>query len=358
MIFTIVVAIRILPFTLQSMLPSIAVVKDLSSAAADIGLKRLQEYRPEDTFTMRPYSSWALSRLCQRERIIKDPYFVHLTSAGKGTVVYIFDNFITKDESRLKSTDRFILFNDYTSRGFDIIYKRGLQAASIIGHELYGVAPYANIVLNKVGYNGINNKNFTRNVLAAFRDAIGNVTARNQKAIFNLGLNFGNLTASQLHKIENYIKYAHSKGITIVKSAGNTHTNACSVNVSNMTEVISVGAINTKHELWVESETKASNYGPCVEIMAPGTDIYQSNEHFGFGTAFAAAHVTGIVATYLTFGVQPHDIKQTLIDSSTKNLLHFIWHTPNRTAFNMPTSHSIFKSYSATLDLYLKHRLA
>ncbi|MFE2427337.1 S8 family peptidase [Streptomyces sp. NPDC059373] len=86
-------------------------------------------------------------------------------------------------------------------------------------------------------------------------------------------------------------------GVFPVVAAGNDNINACFVSPASSPQAFAVGAIDeTDHRAWF------SNWGPCVDIHAPGTDILSSFLNGTFrtmdGTAMAAPHVAGIAALY------------------------------------------------------------
>ncbi|MDX6348571.1 MAG: hypothetical protein QOF84_3361 [Streptomyces sp.] len=86
-------------------------------------------------------------------------------------------------------------------------------------------------------------------------------------------------------------------GVFPVVAAGNDNINACFVSPASSPQAFAVGAIDeTDHRAWF------SNWGPCVDIHAPGADILSSFLNGTFrtmdGTAMAAPHVAGIAALY------------------------------------------------------------
>jgi hypothetical protein len=91
-------------------------------------------------------------------------------------------------------------------------------------------------------------------------------------------------------------------GVFPVVAAGNDDVNACFVSPASSSEAFTVGSIDENdHRSWF------SNWGPCVDIHAPGTSILSAYLNGTFrdmdGTAMAAPHVTGIAALYkATYG--------------------------------------------------------
>ncbi|MDX3071788.1 S8 family peptidase [Streptomyces sp. MI02-7b] len=86
-------------------------------------------------------------------------------------------------------------------------------------------------------------------------------------------------------------------GVFPVVAAGNGDTDACGTSPAGAPDAFTVAAAD-------ESDRKAefSNWGPCVDINAPGTNITSAARGGGFarmsGTSMAAPHVTGVAALY------------------------------------------------------------
>ena len=89
--------------------------------------------------------------------------------------------------------------------------------------------------------------------------------------------------------------------MTVVAAAGNDAEDACDTSPANVSAVITTGASDPS-----DSAAWFSNWGPCVDLFAPGTDVL-SAAHTSTagvvahdGTSMAAPHVTGAAARYLS----------------------------------------------------------
>ena len=316
-------------------------VAEFGNAAISYLLDYLAGYDYYDYFQVTKYNNWSLSRISHRQPKLVSGDYVYPKKAGSGATVVILDHWVS--EQTLKDDYAYIRAYDYTGTGFDDKYDRGTQAALTIGHESFGVAPDARIVMLKVGYLNIPSDQLRINVI----NAISNTTYRmsdTRSVVIHLGLSFDMLKLSDRMQIEQLLDELYHQGIPVIKSAGSGNIDACDVPISNVSSVVTVGSIAPDNKMVYINASEASNYGSCVDVLAPGSHLSTSQISRGFGTTLSAAFVTGIAALYISMGVPSGDVAQTIIDSATLGIAEVHHNTPNRIAFNLPTSHRIWPS--------------
>jgi len=92
-------------------------------------------------------------------------------------------------------------------------------------------------------------------------------------------------------------------GVTYVVSAGNANADACNYSPANLPATIAVGAIGG-----LDARGNYSNFGPCVDIFAPGTQIYSASNAddsaYFLDTGTSQASAFKVVYAGLTKGLQ------------------------------------------------------
>lgn len=140
-----------------------------------------------------------------------------------------------------------------------------------------------------------------------------------------INLSFSGATPSPLYK--EVLDYAYKHNVLVVAAAGNTstdlvsqkHSPICDETAKN--EVLGVSSVNMNMTL-----SGFANYGACIDIVAPGEDIFvaiptssSSDYAYASGTSFATPLVVGVAAmlwsTHPDWNVE--EVKTALISSTT-----------------------------------------
>lgn len=123
--------------------------------------------------------------------------------------------------------------------------------------------------------------------------------------------------------LDDAVKMSSASGIFYSLAAGNQGTNACNhsparAGAGTDNGVATVAATNSSDREW-----SSSNYGPCVDVWAPGAGILSTKTGGGTttmsGTSMAAPHAGGGAALYLSKNTtaSPTTVEGALTSSAT-----------------------------------------
>ena len=259
--------------------------------------------------------AWGLDRIDQREEALNDTYNYTLT--GAGVTVYVFDSGINSSHEE---------FTGRIEPGFNVIEDaygtedcsgHGTHTASLIGGTTYGVAKQVKLIPVRVLNCRAGNSSS-----ATLYAAINWVIEHHQTgvpAIINLSVGMSKSIA-----FNEAAQALIADGLIVVAAAGNQNRDACLYSPASEPSVISVGGIDR-----AALRASYSNYGACVDIFAPGSDlvggwfgstnIYRSSS----GTSNAAPIVSGIVALMLQDNpsLTQSQVEEQLKSNATRDVL-------------------------------------
>ncbi|KAL0944018.1 alkaline serine protease alp1 [Colletotrichum truncatum] len=214
-------------------------------------------------------------------------------SSGEGTFAYVVDTGI--HISHPDFAGRAIRgYNAQPDEEFDDFGGHGTHVAGIVGSQTYGVVKNATIVDVKVLVGG--GSGTVQTVLDGYNWAVSNITqtpGRLTKSVINLSLGF--TVSSQSSALDDAVQAAYGLGIVTVVSAGNGNQDAVQRSPARAKHAITVAASD-----WKRARAGFSNYGPSVDIFAPGVGIRSLTIDDGYasrdGTSQATPHITGLIA--------------------------------------------------------------
>ena len=248
---------------------------------------------------------------------------------GAGVNVYIIDSGIrhTHVEFGGRVVPAFSAVNDgygpdgcLTSTDF-----HGTHVAGVVGGAVYGTAKGAK--LYTVRAFDCNQTGTSTTILAAI-DWVTTNKVRPAVAVMSL---VGPLSSAINSAVENSM----AAGITYVVSAGNAARDACQYSPASVPGALTVAATTGTSE----NQALYTNYGSCVDLYAPGSDIYAAYNTsdngiwLTSGTSQATGFAAGAAAIYLASnpGASPAEVTQALISAATVGIVKGVTAgTPNR----------------------------
>ena len=129
----------------------------------------------------------------------------------------------------------------------------------------------------------------------------------------------GVLRCSTVPELQSTVNDGINQRIIMVIAAGNDNQDANNVSPPSCRGVIVVGATDQNDKRWI-GQTKSSNFGPRVDVAAPGAGILSTSPGRGYsfrsGTSMAAPHIAGVAALLLSInpGLTPQQIRDCLVN--------------------------------------------
>lgn len=255
-------------------------------------------------------SPWHLDRIDQREDKLKgEAYTPSHSEPGKNVQIVIVDSGVNVDHEDFEG--RAIAFwevgQSQDGTGLPCVGSpcavdndgHGTHTASAAAGKTYGVAPFASILNVKVMDGASGN---LLDVLAGIDYAIGTTNRKRRIISASIGAPMNNNARDAWNDV---IVRAVAAGIPYVAGSGNSNIDACDYLPAAIPAVIAVGATNNQDKRWVGDQT-GSNWGSCVDIMAPG-EMIQAAAHssdtlttYKTGTSMAVPQVAGAIAIHFS----------------------------------------------------------
>ncbi|GHX85069.1 alkaline serine exoprotease A precursor [Vibrio cholerae] len=268
--------------------------------------------------------TWGIDRIDQRDLPLNRSY--NYNYDGSGVTAYVIDTGIAFNHPE---------FGGRAKSGYDFIDNdndasdcqgHGTHVAGTIGGAQYGVAKNVNLVgVRVLGCDGSGSTEaIARGIDWVAQNASG-------PSVANLSLG-GGISQAMDQAVARLVQ----RGVTAVIAAGNDNKDACQVSPAREPSGITVGSTTNN-----DGRSNFSNWGNCVQIFAPGSDVTSASHKGGTttmsGTSMASPHVAGVAALYLqeNKNLSPNQIKTLLSDRSTKGKVSDTQGTPNKLLYSL-----------------------
>ncbi|WP_019855576.1 S8 family serine peptidase [Actinopolyspora mortivallis] len=298
--------------TYETALRGFSVSMDENAAerlAADSRVKYVEQNQRVHAFgTQQDPPSYGLDRIDQRDLPLDGSYTY--PNEGSGVTAYVIDTGVRVSHNT---------FEGRASHGYDFVDNdsvandcngHGTHVAGTVGGAEYGVAKDVDLVgVRVLDCQGSGS-------YAGVIDGIDWVTQNaDGPSVANMSLG-----GSASSAVDDAVRNSISSGVTYGIAAGNSSADACNYSPARVEEAVTVGATNRR-----DGEASYSNYGSCLDIYAPGSNITSawigsdSDTNTISGTSMAAPHVTGAAALVLadTPSASPAQVRDTLVNNAS-----------------------------------------
>ena len=295
-------------------------------SVARIEPDRLMSYSAVD----QPNPPWGLDRIDQRSLPVSKTYTY--SSTGAGVKAYVIDSGIFAGHVDFGGRVRSGFTTVLDGRGTDDCFGHGTHVAGILGGQTYGVAKGVSLIAVRVlDCSGVTTESQLINgidwVIADHQSgvpAVANISIGGPPSVL----------------IDSAVQALFDDGVSVSIAAGNSGLSACGGSPGRVPSALTVAASNP-----ADARPSFSNWGPCVDLFAPGFSILSAAigsptaSAIQTGTSMSAPHVAGAAALLLSVQptMTPAQVTNTLLANATPGVITSAGSTtPNRLLFTAP----------------------
>jgi subtilisin family serine protease len=237
-------------------------------------------------------ATWGLSRISSKSKTRSKPYTYtyDANASGDGIVVFVIDSGVYTEHEDFQGRAS---WGKVVIKGDSEVDENGhgTHCAGTIAGNKYGVAKKAKVIAVKVLDSEGNGGDDT--VVDGIKYVHDYVKTNKIKA-FVVNISLGGDVSKV---VDDATEKLYQAGGIVVVAAGNEDADACNVSPARGKNMVTVGCFNEDNK-----KSWFSNWGKCVNILAPGGNITSTSigsktatDTFS-GTSMAAPHVAGLAA--------------------------------------------------------------